>query len=341
VGHHRGDFVPPPLSQPLPDGVVDNVLSMHCLGMEPEQILTQLREIYGCELAPCVVADVIDSMVEGMAAWQERELGRFYPVLVIDTIPIAVADQDQELPVSMVTGVNVSGERDVLGFWPATAAGPAGCWSRMVSDLCRRGLADSLVICCDDVTGLPEAVRSAWPGTTVQSGLGELVRGSLARTARADWPSLTKQLRAVLTAADADRARARLDEFDVAWRDTHPAVTEAWRRSWTSLRPLLELPVAIREVVHTVVAQQALTNRYRRAVRVRGRFPSVQSAFDVFYRLTTQDAPAGTGRRERIASWPRAVRELEFRYPERVMAGRASSGGSALWVSDPVEHRPR
>jgi hypothetical protein len=223
----------------------------------------------------------------------------------------------------------------------------------MVSDLCRRGLADSLVICCDDVTGLPEAVRPAWPGTTVQSGLGELVRGSLARTARADWSSLTKQLRAVLTAADADRARARLDEFDVAWRDTHPAVTEAWRRSWTSLRPLLELPVAIREVVHTVVAQQALTNRYRRGGRGGARgparakaggvveTPSVQSAFEVFYRLTTQDAPAGTGRRERIASWPRAVRELEFRYPERVMAGRASSGGSALWVSDPVEHRPR
>jgi putative transposase len=58
-----------------------------------------------------------------MAAWQSRPLDRVYPVLLIDAIVVKVRDtQVANRPVYVAPGVNLDGERDVLGLW----LGPPG-----------------------------------------------------------------------------------------------------------------------------------------------------------------------------------------------------------------------
>ena len=58
-----------------------------------------------------------------MLAWQHRPLDRLYPVLLIDAIVIKVRDsQVANRPVYVAIGVNLDGERDVLGLW----LGPVG-----------------------------------------------------------------------------------------------------------------------------------------------------------------------------------------------------------------------
>ena len=52
-----------------------------------------------------------------MLAWQNRPLDRLYPVLLIDAIVIKVRDsQVANRPVYVAIGVNLDGERDVLGL---------------------------------------------------------------------------------------------------------------------------------------------------------------------------------------------------------------------------------
>ena len=52
-----------------------------------------------------------------MVAWQNRPLDRLYPVLLIDAIVIKVRDgQVANRPVYVAIGVNLDGERDVLGL---------------------------------------------------------------------------------------------------------------------------------------------------------------------------------------------------------------------------------
>ncbi len=53
-----------------------------------------------------------------MTAWQNRPLDRVYPVVLIDAIVIKVRDaQVANRPVYVAIGVNMDGERDVLGMW--------------------------------------------------------------------------------------------------------------------------------------------------------------------------------------------------------------------------------
>ena len=53
-------------------------------------------------------------------------------------------------------GVNLDGERDVLGIWLGPTAGDGSKQSMtMLAALRKRGVLDSLIVCCDGLKGSP------------------------------------------------------------------------------------------------------------------------------------------------------------------------------------------
>ncbi len=67
-------------------------------------------------------------------------------MLLIDAIVIKVRDtQVANRPVYVAIGVNLDGERDVLGLWIGPSGGEgAKQWATMLTELRNRGLADAL-----------------------------------------------------------------------------------------------------------------------------------------------------------------------------------------------------
>jgi putative transposase len=57
----------------------------------------------------------------------------------------------------------------------------------MLTELRNRGVTDALVVCCDGLKGLPDAIRVTWPEATVQTCVVHLVRNSL-RYASRNYP---------------------------------------------------------------------------------------------------------------------------------------------------------
>jgi transposase-like protein len=83
-------------------------------------------EIYGTEISRDSISRITDAVVEDMTGWQNRPLDRLYPVLLIDAIVIKVRDsQVANRPVYVAIGVNLDGERDVLGLWLGPTGGRA------------------------------------------------------------------------------------------------------------------------------------------------------------------------------------------------------------------------
>ena len=110
------------------DGLAANVISLYGKGMTTGEIASHLEEIYGTQISRETISKITDRIVEDMNAWQNRPLDRLYPVLLIDAIMIKVRDaQLANRPVYVGIGVNLDGERDVLGMWPQPeATQPAG-----------------------------------------------------------------------------------------------------------------------------------------------------------------------------------------------------------------------
>jgi transposase-like protein len=72
-------------------------------------------------------------------------------------------------PVYLAIGIDCDGDKHVLGMWIGRSTGePAKFWMPVLSELKSRGVQDVCIVCCDGLTGLPDAIGVVWPKATVQ-----------------------------------------------------------------------------------------------------------------------------------------------------------------------------
>lgn len=287
------------------DGLEAQVISLYASGLTTGEIQGHLEEIYDTSISKDTISRITDAIVADMEAWQSRPLDPVYAVVLIDAIVVKVRDtQVANRPVYVAIGVNLAGERDVLGLWMGPSGGEgAKQWMTMLTELKNRGVADVLVTCCDGLKGLPDAIRVVWPDTTVQTCVVHMVRNSLRYASRKDWPTITRQMRAIYTAPTVPAATEAFAEFADAWRDRYPAMITSWENTWDEFVPFLEFPVELRKIVYTTNAIESLNARFRRAVRHRGHFPTEQAALKVLYLTANLNRPGFGGGSGGWVSW--------------------------------------
>lgn len=302
------------------DGLSGNVISLYAKGLTTGEIQAHLEEMYGTSVSRDTVSKITDQIVADMAAWQNRPLDRVYAVLLIDAIVIKVRDsQVANRPVYVAIGVNMDGERDVLGLWLGPTGGEgAKQWMSMLTELKNRGVADALIVCCDGLKGLPDAIRVTWPEATVQTCVVHLVRNSLRYASKKHWQAITAGLRKIYTAATVEAATARFEEFSEEWKPLYPAMIASWETSWGEFVPFLEFPVELRQIVYTTNAIESLNARFRRAVRHRGHFPNEQAAMKVLYLVAQQYQPGRANLTGKINGWKHILNALTIHYGDRV-----------------------
>ncbi len=271
------------------EGLGANVLSLYAKGLTTGEIQAHLAEIYDTEISRETISKITDAVLPDMVAWQSRPLERVYPVLLIDAIVVKVrGSQVANRPVYVAIGVDLEGERDVLGLWLGPSGGEgAKQWMTMLTELRNRGLLDALIVCCDGLKGLPDAIRVTWPEATVQTCVVHLVRNGLRYASRKYWAKITQEMRDIYTAPTVEAAEARFGEFAENWRGLYPAMIASWENAWQEFVPFLEFPVELRKIVYTTNAVESLNARFRRAVRHRGHFPNEQAAMKVLYLVAT------------------------------------------------------
>ena len=94
-----------------------------------------------------------------------------------------------------------------------------------------------------------------------------------------DRKPAVKALKAVYRTKDAEAGLAALTAFeDSEWGKKYPAIAQSWRRNWDHVVPFFAFPEAVRRIIYTTNAIEALNSKLRRAVRTRGHFPSDDAA---------------------------------------------------------------
>jgi putative transposase len=84
-------------------------------------------------------------------------------------------------------------------------------WLNHLSDLKNRGVEDILLVACDGLKGLPDAITALWPHAQVQQCVVHLVRASLRYA--------SKQLKTIYTGPTVDAAEAAFTEFSADWEE--------------------------------------------------------------------------------------------------------------------------
>ena len=159
-----------------------------------------------------------------------------------------------------------------------------------------------------------------------------LIRATLRYASRTYWDQLAKDLKSIYTAPSAEAAWAAFEELERGplWGEVGqapPGNPKLWRAAWrvpcsawAEFTPFLDYDVEIRRVLFSTNAIESLNARYRRAVTVRGHFPTEQAALKTLYLLTRGMDPKGTGQARWVTRWKPALNAFAVTFADRMPA---------------------
>jgi len=297
-------------------GFDEKVIAFYSRGMTTREIQEQLLEVYDTEVSPSLISKVTDAVLDEVKAWQNRPLDAVWPVVYLDAIHLKIRTEGrvQSRAVYVALGINLSGNKELLGLWIGENEG-AKFWLNVLTELSNRGVEDILIAAVDGLTGFPDAIQSVFPKTEVQLCIVHMVRNSLRYVPWKTKRAVLKDLKRVYKAATIEAAEQALDAFEQAWGQQYPMAVKAWRSRWENVIPFFGYPEPIRKVIYTTNAVESLNAQLRKVTRKRGAFPTDDSVRKVLYLAVTRASKKWT---MPIQDWAAALNFFSVVFEGRV-----------------------
>ena len=282
----NGDFEPQIVQkrQTRLEGFDDKVLALYARGMTVRDIQSQLKDIYGTEVSPALISNVTDAVMDEARAWQTRPLENVYPIVFFDALVVKVRENQRVInkSVYLALAVNTSGQKELLGIWISQNEG-AKFWLGILTELKTRGVQDIFIACVDGLTGMDEAIQTAFPKTWVQLCIVHMVRNSLKFVSYKHRKEMAGDLRAIYRAVTEDEAASALEALAEKWDGRYPTVSKSWRTHWAKIIPMFAFPDDIRKVIYTTNAVESVNMTLRKASRNHRIFPNDEAVIKVMY----------------------------------------------------------
>lgn len=321
-------------------GLDEMIISLYAGGMTVRDIRHHLARTIGTDLSPDTISKITDAVLEEVKAWQSRPLDAIYPVVYLDAIVVKVKDGAavRNKAAHIAVGIDMDGIKHVLGIWVQTSEG-AKFWATVLAELRNRGVQDVLIVCCDGLSGFPEAIEATWPAALVQTCTVHLIRAAMRFVSYADRKKVAAALRPIYTAPTAEAAETALLDFaagDLGRK--YPAAVATWENAWERFIPFLEFPPEVRRIIYTTNAIESLNYQLRKIIKNRGHFPSDEAVVKLLWlairdiedkRARERAKEAGKSANQRTApgrlvegavtqGWRAALGALLIAFPDRL-----------------------
>ncbi len=308
-------------------GLDEMIISLYAGGMTVRDIQAHLARTIGTDLSHETISKITDAVLDEVTEWQTRPLEELYPIIYLDALVVKVRDghQVRNKAAHIAVGVDLDGVKHVLGIWVQANEG-AKFWAGVCAELANRGVKDVLIVCCDGLSGFPEAIEATWPQATVQTCVVHLIRASMRFVSYKDRKKVAAALKLVYTAPTPDAAEQALLEFqDSELGQRYPATAQTWLNAWERFIPFLEFPPALRKVIYTTNSIESLNYQLRKIIKNRGHFPTDTAVVKLLW-LAIRDIE---DKRARQRAKEAGKKANERRAPGRLVEGATVNGWKA------------
>lgn len=251
---------------------------MYAKGMTTRQISETIEDIYGFEVSEGMVSNITDKLLPQIEEWQNRPLVSVYPIVFIDAVHFSVRDEGviKKLAAYVVLGINEDGKKEVLTI---VVGENESCkyWLSVLNSLKNRGVQDILILCSDGLTGIKDAISTAFPMTEQQRCIVHMVRNTLKYVANKDMKVFAKDLKTIYTSPDEKNALKQLKLVTEKWEPLYPHAMNRWKENWDAVSPIFKFSKDVRTAFYTTNAIESLNASYRRINRQRSVFTSSQA----------------------------------------------------------------
>ena len=292
------------------------IIAMYAKGMTTRQISETLMDIYGFEASEGFISDVTDKILPDIEDWQNRPLSNIYPILFIDAIHYSVRDNGviRKLAAYIILGINGDGKKEVLSIHVGENES-AKYWLSILNELKNRGVQDILILCADGLTGIKEAIATAFPKTEYQRCIVHQVRNTLKYVSEKDRKAFAVDLKTICHASSEEKGQEALERVNQKWAPKYPGALRSWAKNWDALSPIFKFSPDVRKVIYTTNAIESLNATYRKLNRQRSVFPSDTALQKALYLATFE---ATKKWRLPLRNWGLVYGELSMMYEGRL-----------------------
>jgi putative transposase len=317
----NGSFQSPLLSpyQTSTNELEDKIIGLYAKGMSARDIQSTLKDLYGVEVSAATVSTVTDKVWHLVEAWQNRPLAAVYPIVYLDAIHLKLQRDGKVLntAVYIVLGVDLEGQRDVLGHWVGDGAEGANFWLSVVTDLQARGVQDIFLACVDGLSGFRAAIQAVFPKTQIQRCIIHQVRHSLTYVTWKDRKAFVRDLRAIYQAPTREAAETELLQLYEKWGATYAVAVRSWEANWEDLATMFDYPPDIRRLIYTTNTIEGYNRQLRKVIKTKGAFPTADAARKLLFLVTRDVTRKWTMPPQ---NWAHILNQLAIRFDGRFPA---------------------
>jgi putative transposase len=314
-----GDFEPQTVRKRetiLAENLERRIIGMYGLGMSFRDISAHLKEMYDTDISAATLSSITDKIIPLVTQWQSRPLENIYCIVWMDAMYYKVKQDNKMITrcVYNILGINVEGKKEILGCYVNESEG-ANFWLSVLTDLQKRGVADILIACTDNLKGFAEAIATVFAQTEIQSCVVHQIRNSLKYVASKDQKEFMKDLKPVYQAVSKQMAENELEKLAESWQKKYPIVIESWQRNWEKLSTYFKYPEAIRKLIYTTNTIEGYHRQIRKVTKTKGAFTSDMALLKLIYLATENIQKKWT---MPLANWSITVSQLSIIFGERL-----------------------
>jgi len=318
----NGTFEPAVIEkrQTRTDDIETRVLAMYSKGMSTRDIEDHLRDIYGIDASASLISRITDKIMPELTEWQSRPLSEVYPVVFFDGINFKVKKDGKVINkcVYSVLGIDCDGKKDILGIWISETES-ASFWTAVFNEMKNRGVKDILIACHDNLSGLANAISTAFPTTESQLCIIHMIRNSTKYVSHKDLKPLMADLKKVYGAVSEDAALYALEEFKESWDSRYPQIYKSWESNWVDLSAFFKFPAEMRRLIYTTNAVEGFHRMLRKFTKTKTNFPTDDSLKKSIY-LSIKEISKKWN--QPVRNWGIIIGQFIMFYEDRFTDGR-------------------
>jgi transposase-like protein len=298
-------------------GIEAKVISMYAKGMSTRDISGHIFDIYGFELSAESISAITDKVLSRAKEWQTRPLESVYAIVYLDGMVVKIKTDGvvKNRTVYVILGIDLCGNKSCLGLYIAESES-SKYWLTVMNELKGRGLQDVLIFSVDNLSGISEAITTAFPQADIQKCIVHQIRSSLKFVPWKHYRAVTADLKPIYKAATEKQAKEELDVFAKKWDPLYPHITKSWRNNWAELSTFFKYAPSIRKLIYTTNPIESFHRSVRKVTKTRVVFPTEDSLVKLFYLAVEGVEKKWT---QILREWGQIYAELTIFYPDRIL----------------------
>ena len=263
------------------------IAEMFIGGASTRKVGGVIESLTGSTPSPSTVSRVFHTLEGEYEAWKTRSLDERYEYAFADGTYFTVIydGEGHKMPILAVVGINITGEREVLGFTIGDRENQQA-WEDLFDNLKSRGVKEVGLWITDGHQAMINALEAKFPDSARQRCVKHKMDNVLSYVPKKQRDPVRSELRAIFYQKNREAAEQEIAAFCEKFESTYPTAVECLKRDLDACLTFYAFPKTHWKTIRTTNVIERLYNEVkRRTKKMAAAFRNENSCLLMFYAI--------------------------------------------------------